>query len=325
MRPKIFHSFVKGAILQLREGSRLDASIYNRRMKPSPPHAPRVCAVVVTYNPHPTFIDNIAALGAQAGHIVVVDNGSSGETEQQLRELEARQDCTVIRNHQNLGIAAALNLGVNHAIGVGFDWVATFDQDSRISDGFISRMLETYQQAEHPEKVALIAPTYVDRESGVHQPLMRASDGEILVTMTSGNMLPSSAILEVGAFDESLYMDYVDIEFCLRARQKGMLIIQSPAVLFHSPGRLTHHRFFGFGFGTTNHSAERRYYITRNRIRLLVPYAADWPWVWREIKAMFAEAAKIALVEENKWKKFRAMAAGTADALSGKTGKQIEL
>ncbi len=62
-----------------------------------------------------------------------------------------------------------------------------------------------------------------------------------------------------------------------------------------------------------------------SEISLLVPYEADWSWAWREIKALFAEAVKIALVEDNKWKKFRAMAAGTADALIGKMGKRIEL
>lgn len=284
-----------------------------------------VCAVVVTYNPLPTFTANIAAIGAQVKHIVVVDNGSRGETEQALRVLEAGQDCTVIRNRQNLGIAAALNAGVKYALERGFEWVATFDQDSRISDGFIPRMIETYRQAAHPEQVALIAPTYVDRESGIEQPIMRARNGENLVTMASGNLLPSSVLRNLGTFDESLYMDYVDIEFCLRARQRGMLILQSPAVLFHSCGHPTHHRLFGRRFGASNHSAGRRYYITRNRVRLLAPYAADWPWLWREIKMMLAETAKIALVEDNKWKKFRAIAAGIADALSGKMGKQIQI
>ena len=80
----------------------------------------------------------------------------------------------MIRNHQNLGIAAALNLGVKHAIGVGFDWVCTFDQDSRVSEGFIFKMLETYQQAPHPEKVALLAPSYRDRGSGVDLRLERS-------------------------------------------------------------------------------------------------------------------------------------------------------
>jgi len=294
-------------------------------MKPSLPLAPRVCAVIVTYNPHPTFIDNIAALGPQADHVVVVDNGSSGDTEQRLQALEARQDCTVIRNHQNLGIAAALNLGVKYAIEAGFNWVATFDQDSRVSDGFISQMLETYQQAENPENVALIAPSCVDRESGVRIKMLRSRNGEILLAMTSGSMIPSSAIRDVGTFDESLFMDYVDTDFCLRARQKGMLILQSPAVLFHSLGRTTFHSFFGLAFGVTNHSAGRRYYITRNRLLLLRRYASDWSWVWREIRAILLQVAKIIFVEDNKWKKFRAMVAGTADALLGKVGKQIEL
>jgi rhamnosyltransferase len=104
-----------------------------------------------------------------------------------------------------------------------------------------------------------------------------------------------------------------------------MLILQSPAVLFHSLGRITHHRFFGFAFKTTNHSAARRYYITRNRLRLLASYATDWPWAWREGRAMLTEAVKIAVVEEDKLNKFRAFIAGVADAVGGKAGKQIEL
>jgi rhamnosyltransferase len=294
-------------------------------MKSSLPLAMRVCAVVVTYHPLPTFPENIAAVGAQVEHIVVVDNGSSSGAEQLLKALEARQDCTVIRNHRNLGIAAALNLGVKYALEAGFDWVATFDQDSRVSDGFVSQMLETYQQASHPEKIAVIAPTYVDRESGVQGAMVRKRNGEILHTMTSGSMMPASAIRSMGLFDESLYMDYVDVEYCLRARRRGLLILQSPAVLFHSLGRITHHRFFGCGFGVTNHPAARRYYITRNRLRLLMTYTSDRAWAWREIRMMLAESAKIALAEDDKWKKFRAMAMGTADALGGRTGKTIEL
>jgi rhamnosyltransferase len=242
-----------------------------------------------------------------------------------LRKIEERQCCTVIRNHQNLGIAAALNLGVKYALEAGFDWIATFDQDSRVCDGFISQMLETYQQTPHPEQVALIAPTYVDRESGVRGTLTGAGDVGVLTTMTSGSIMPSSTVQDFGPFDESLYMDYVDMDFCLRVRRKGMLILQSPAVLFHSLGMTTYHRFFGHAFATTNHSAGRRYYITRNRLRLLIRYAADWPWVWCECRSILFETVKIALVEDNKWKKFRAMAAGAADALRGKTGKQIEL
>jgi rhamnosyltransferase len=284
-----------------------------------------VCAVVVTYNPRPTFIDDVEAISAQVGRVVVVDNGSSGETEQYLQELEARTGCKVIRNRQNLGIALALNLGLQDAIGAGFDWICTFDQDSAVCEGFISQMLEVYRQAPHPGTVALIAPTYVDRETGVKVRLKRAASGEILTTMTSGSMMPSSAIQELGFFDEELYMDAVDIEFCLRARAKGMLILQSPAVLLHSLGQTAYYQMLGVRFGVTNHSAGRRYYMTRNRLRLLIRYASDWPWSWRESRTMLLDAAKILLLEENKWGKFRAMAAGVTDAVCGKMGRQIEL
>jgi rhamnosyltransferase len=104
-----------------------------------------------------------------------------------------------------------------------------------------------------------------------------------------------------------------------------MTILQSPAVLFHSMGRSTFHRFIWLPYGVTNHSWQRRYYITRNRLRLLMRYPTDWPWVWREVRALFLHGAKIVLVEQDKWKKFRAMAIGAIDALIGKVGKQIEL
>jgi rhamnosyltransferase len=284
-----------------------------------------VCAVMVTHNPKPTFIDNVAAIAAQVGRVVIVDNGSSCETEQYLQELERHLGCKVIRNHQNLGIAVALNLGAKYAIEARFDWICTFDQDSRVSDGFISKMLEAFQQAPHPERIALLAPNYVDRESGVNVRLKRASNGEILTAMSSGSMMRSSAIQKLGFFDESLYIDAVDIEFCLRARRKGMLILQSPAVLLHSLGRTKYYRLLGLRFGVTNHSAGRRYYMTRNRLRLLIRYATDWPWMWRESGTMLLDIAKIILAEDDKWKKFHAMAAGTVDALSAKVGKQIEL
>jgi len=286
--------------------------------------AQSICAVVVTYNPGPGFVGNIEAVAAQVGEVVLVDNGSASETEQHLRQLETRLGCKVIRNCQNLGIAAALNQGVNCALEAGFDWVGTFDQDSRVCDEFFCKMRETYEQAPDPEKIALLTPRYVDRDTGIHLPLRRAG-GEILTTLTSGSMMPTSAIRKLGLFEESLYIDAVDTEFCLRARRNGMLIRQSPAVLWHSLGHTTYHRLLGFHFGTTNHSPGRHYYITRNRLRLLSRYATDWPWFWREIRGMIFDDAKIILVEPNKWSKFRAMAAGVVDALSGRFGKQIEL
>jgi rhamnosyltransferase len=284
-----------------------------------------VCAVIITFNPAPTFPDNVLNVAKQVDYIILVDNGSSGEPARIVQKLAERSCCTLIRNAENLGIAVALNQGVKHALDGEFSWICTLDQDSQISDGFIPQMLETYEQDPHRDGIALIAPTYEDRESGVRVRVKKSSKGEVLAAMTSGSMMPATAIGKVGWFDEDLYMDAVDIEFCLRARRKGMKILQSPAVLFHSLGRTRYYRWLGLRFGVTNHSAARRYYMTRNRLRLLICYARDWAWACREGTTMLLDVVKIMLLEDHKWSKFHAMAAGTVDALKGKLGKQVDL
>jgi rhamnosyltransferase len=293
------------------------------QQKPPQVSSVPICSVIVTYNPRPTLLENIKVLAPQVGQVMIVDNGSGAN--ESLATLERCATAKVIRNYQNLGIAAALNVGVLYAIAGGFDWVVTLDQDSQVTSDFIAKMMDGYLQTPQPERVAFLCPTYVDRDSGVTLRLKRARGGAILTALSSGSMISSANFQKLGLFDETLYMDAVDIEYSLRARQKGMEIIQTPAVLLHSLGRTKYYRVCGLRFGVTNHSTARRYYMTRNRLRLLKNYAGDWPWVWRESSTMILDVVKIVFAEDSKWKKMRAMAAGTVDALFGRVGKQIEL
>lgn len=111
-------------------------------------------------------------------------------------------------------------------------------------------MADCFRQFPNPKRIAIIAPTYVDLESG-KRGLLPSYRDELLATMTSGSVIPSSAVRFLGVLDEELFMDYVDIEFCLRARRRGMTIVQSPAVLFHSLGRTKYYQFYGVRFGAT--------------------------------------------------------------------------
>lgn len=284
-----------------------------------------VCAIIITYHPDATVVENIAAVRAQVNGLVVVDNGSNSDELKSLRKAAQALDFHLIENRENLGIAKALNIGVRWALDHEYPWVVLFDQDSRVSEQFIVHMLETWQSTARPDKIAIIVPTYVDRRSGVRGRLMKSSNGMVLTAMTSGNLIPQGIFQKQGYFDESLYMDYVDIEFCLRVRQNGMLILPSSAELFHSLGQTTYHRILGLKFGVTNHSVGRRYYMTRNRLRLLARYGKDLQWVWRESLATLSDLVKITLAEKDKLGKFRAMAKGALDALRARTGKQLEL
>ncbi|HKR28985.1 MAG TPA: glycosyltransferase family 2 protein [Terriglobales bacterium] len=290
-------------------------------MKPLVPSS--VCAVVITYNPGEDLISNVQLLSPQVGHVVLVDNASVGAAAARISEIEEQSSCSVIRNGRNLGIAAALNIGFRFAIDRHYEWIVTFDQDSTVTDGFILALLGTADAASAP---ALISPTYFDRQLKMELGVPTLAGGEPLTAMTSGSMLHRSTFLKAGPFDERLFIDQVDIEYCLRIRSMGMHIMRSErAVLLHSLGNISFRRVFGKRLVATNHSPARRYYKTRNRLFLLFRYAHDWNWIRFDVRATLAELLAILLIERQKLSKIRYMIRGAFDFTRGKWGPQVPL
>jgi rhamnosyltransferase len=285
-----------------------------------------VSAVIVSYNPSSDVLANIAALRSQVDSIVVIDNGSSEQSLTMLRHGRSESDFELIENGSNLGIAVALNFGVREGKARGCSWVALFDQDSTVESGFIELLLKTYESTPNSSRVGIVCPAYLDKQTGIILPLPRSRAGEIVATPTSGSLIPIELFDKLGNFNESLFMDYVDVEFSLRSRRAGYRIVQSPkAILKHSMGRITRHRLFGRSFTSTNHSAARRYYITRNRLRLLASFLGDWSWSPKETKSAILETVKILLVEQDRLAKLKSIVLGFADALGGRMGKRFDL
>jgi rhamnosyltransferase len=116
------------------------------------------------------------------------------------------------------------------------------DQDSLAPADFIVSMLSDYASYPKQEHVALIAPLYRDRHTGLllEDPCQGGSRAlEIESAMTSGNLVKTSIFAEVGFFAEDFFIDYVDHEFCLRCNQRGYVILQScRSVLAHSLGMI---------------------------------------------------------------------------------------
>ena len=287
----------------------------------------KVCAVLVSYNPGAPLVENVAALSPQVARLVIVDNGSGDEAKAHLDEARRAHGCEVISNACNLGIAAALNIGIRYAESQGCDWVALFDQDSSVVGAFIAPMLRAYEEYESPAKVAIVAPRYLDRASLMPMLPMIARSGETLTSMTSGSMIPIGIFRNCGFFDESLFMDYVDHEFCLRVRSMGFVILQAEkGILLHSLGAMTIYRVLGKKIVTTNHRAARRYYITRNRIWLYRKYLLrDFAWTLRDAKGLVMETAKILVLEKDRFSKLRNCLFGIRDAFGGAMGYRVPL
>jgi len=278
-----------------------------------------VVAVVVTFNPDDKLSHRLQALRGQVQTLLVVDNGSINSMAVHAMALEA--GCSVILNPTNLGIAAALNQGAQAAMEHGAEWLATFDQDSLVPPDAIAQLLAMLGSLQNRSRVAILAMSHRDRGTGrdYHRP------GEILeeterwrsmrTTITSGSLVRVSVFPQVGLFDERLFIDAVDLEFCLRCRRHGLLVVESREVLLtHSMGDSTTRVLFGLPIVLTRHSALRRYYITRNQLEMCRRFAAVDPrWVLGALWDLASGSAITLLLETERGAKLGAMFSGLRD------------
>src|SRR4051812_37127020 len=90
-----------------------------------------VCAIVVAYFPDEKFNERLQAVLPQVARVVVVDNTPPGSAAPKLADsLKDPAKVHLISNRANLGISAALNQGLHHALEAGFKWALTLDQDT---------------------------------------------------------------------------------------------------------------------------------------------------------------------------------------------------
>jgi rhamnosyltransferase len=279
------------------------------------------CAVVVSYNPTSETGVNVNALIGQVAEVVVIDNGSAGqESLELLAKLAGQETVTVKYNPTNVGIAAALNQGVRYAINQGYEWVATFDQDSLAPSNFIQTMLSDYENFVEQELVVILAPKYQmngEITSFASQKLAGKGCSKIKTTITSGNLIKVNFFEQVGFFEESFFIDYVDHEFCLRVRSQKLLVVESQnAILGHNLGDSSKHQILAMKLVTTGHAPIRRYYKYRNLVRTFKKYYWFEPLMLAiQFKSLLIEPVKILLWETNKWAKVSSIYKGLLDGI----------
>jgi rhamnosyltransferase len=288
-----------------------------------------ICGVIVTYHPDEDFAHRVSVLTGQVGGLVVVDNRSADNELVWLRDLSRRYAFTLLENSENLGLGSALNRGVRWAAEQGqFRFVALFDQDSAVTEGFIDSLVACIERHPEPERIAVAAPRLFLSNIGVVFP----PPGTLLckVAQTSGSLMPLSVFdsqngSNQGWFNEDLFIDYVDYEYCLRVTAAGWMILRcDQALLTHSPGNCERHTLFGLYAGTTlSYSPYRHYYSTRNAAWVMMRYWRQHPgWCAAEAFRLIKEKLKLCIWERERKAKLAFSLRGLKDGLKGKLGKR---
>lgn len=285
----------------------------------------RIASVVVTYLPDQEVVGNIRSVAAQSDKVFVIENLSRGE----LKEHVFPDNVEIIPSSINLGLAAALNLGISHALAEDYHWIATFDQDSTIGGNHFVKMFEGLNLSEDC-CIGIVSCTYVDRETGYRKSFsdrrLGIRNGKFKLartTMTSGSIMNVKAIRKCGYFISEMFIDQLDNEICLRFRKAGFLILENQDVsILHGVGKATQKKIGPLVLRPSNHSTLRRYYMARNRIFLYKKYFTfDIFWVIEDIYAFLKEMLKIALYEDRPTDKFKATLKGIGDGNKGRLGE----
>ena len=251
----------------------------------------RICAGIVTYNPDIERLkENIDAVKSQVDKIFLIDNASNNIVNIQI--LTEISQTVLIKNTENLGIAKALNQLCERACQEGYESILTLDQDSVVPEGMV---LELAKYA--GRTVAIVAPDIVYRNNENLTGAPKDTVDNVEWVITSASLTNLAVWKEIGGFDEKLFIDGVDRDYCIRAGRAGFSIIKNRnAQLLHELGNLKCRKLFGRTIYVTNHSPFRYFYMARNALYLdnkLGLNAARKTIVKLILKILFYESCKL--------------------------------
>ncbi len=301
-------------------------ALKNPQPEPHPADA-EVCAIVVTFHPDEGLPERLRRVISQVGATIVVDNGSGGESSGLLRELSTWPGLTLITNADNLGIARALNIGVEQAMARGFSWALLLDQDSQVEKDMVGKLQATRTSFPPPTALPSSGRASVTPAGERSKPLNsmrrvifgRKSNPPSPPALFSRWPRTPSSVLSGTSSSSTMWTPSIAI----RARALGYRVIETREPLMsHSIGAQTRHRVGWSEKWTTNHSADRRYYIARNNTVLLREYGTSDGGSWRvkSVVRCFRLCKRVALFEDDKWAKLRAIAQGWWDGMRGNLG-----
>ena len=291
----------------------------------------RICAVVIAFFPDAGFPERLEKIAAQVSRVIVVDNGTTGAAALNLEmALGVRDTVTCIRNRENLGVAAALNQGVREALADKgrFAWIATFDQDSLPAPDMAEKMRKAWQSHPHPENLMVAGPRTVFVGSTCRpSPAADPSWTEVTYVITSGSLFSIRAFEVAGYFKECLFVDYVDVEFCLRLRTLGYRVIEvHSAEILHQMGRLEENVLMGTTVHPTHHPPLRRYYQFRNALLLHRQYReSQRPWSRRNRITLIKMLVLILIYEKQRLRSLLQILRGIGHGMTGRSGRNGEV
>lgn len=241
----------------------------------------KIAGVVIVFFPDlDKLIFNIDTYINQVEQLFIVFN--SPVSDDVFNRLQRKYSkIQLVINNENIGIASALNQTAIKAINLGYEWLLTMDQDSYFQSDLLFKVFSRSKI----QNTAIFSPTSVDA-SEIKKENSDASTEDLNV-ITSGNILNLIIWKTIGGFEEKLFIDEVDNDYCLKAISNGFKIIRFNNIsLIHELGQNKEVTFLFKKYTIITHPPIRAYYIFRNNFYIFNKYKNKFPEFVRSRKIM---------------------------------------
>ncbi len=249
-------------------------------------------------------------------------------------------------------MGATHNIGLRFAKAQKFDYVLLLDQDSVPMTDMVVNLVQAHQKKSKLGKVSATGVTYLNVDTGSESFFVRFgllkferlygadrdSDNCIATDflISSGSLLSLDNIDEIGEMDESLFIDHVDTEWFLRAKDKGYQSFGvCDAIMQHGLGETTHQfnlntnfisRLVGYKSkskrkrNVPQHKPFRYYYIFRNSVLLYKRGYCSNLWKWNDVQRLSIIAIMFGFFKAPRRENLSMMLRGLRDGLRNVSG-----
>ncbi len=294
----------------------------------------QVLAVIVCHEPVHDVLDPLVAqlCDSRKLSVVLVDNSETEAGTQLVQAIAAAHRVDLVANGRNLGVAEAQNIGIARARAAGCTHVLLLDQDSALDAINVDRMLAAFWVLKlSGRRIAAIGPSVVDPDTKLPMDFVRLGRLRMKrlprttepvscdMLISSGCLIALEVLNEVGPMDSGLFIDYVDMEWCTRARSAGYEVIGLPDVVM--PHRIGESSMDIAGRRIFVHTPIRSYYLVRNALLFARKAHLSWRWRTHLLYRAAGHAVLFSFVLPHASKRFIWMLRGLKDGLLGRGGR----
>ena len=287
--------------------------------------------VIVTFFPDAGFPARVVAIASQVTPLLIIDNTTDPTVREQLAHIAAKLGVEFLPQPRNRGIAGGLNIAFTNLHARGFPAVVAFDQDSTPQPGCVSALTTC---AANDSKRAVVGSNWFDEVRPNHRarhlmphpwmPLLfrrvHATHEDlpsVTFAITSGSWFNLSTWQTLGGFDESLFLDLVDVDYCLRVGSRHQTIVVGAAAhLAHNRGNKRPVYFLGRTWWPAFMPPARLTGLSANRVKLILSHGWRHPhWAIYEVAHIGKILWDIVALEDSKLRKLSAIGKGCLSGL----------